>query len=47
MSPAATLERWNVIDPVLPDDALAEKDFRAGVRAFLAEGPGKATFCGR
>jgi hypothetical protein len=23
------------------------EDFRAGVRSFLAEGPGKATFSGR
>jgi enoyl-CoA hydratase/carnithine racemase len=93
---AATLERWNVIGRVLPDDELREKgmrfahrladgptrahaatkrivrgyleggveeadritpgmfaelfateDLQNGVRSFLAEGPGKATFEGR
>src|SRR5207302_89433 len=37
---AATLERWNVVNRVLPDD-----DFDAAARAFargLAEGPTKA-----
>lgn len=93
---ASTLERWNVINRVLPDDELHDKamafardlaagptrahamtkrivrayldggidaadevtpgvfgelfatdDLRDGVRSFLAEGPGKATFRGR
>jgi enoyl-CoA hydratase/carnithine racemase len=37
---AATLERWNVINRVLPDDDLAEKSMRFAER--LAAGPTKA-----
>jgi enoyl-CoA hydratase len=35
--PAATLERWNVVNRVLPDDELAEKSMRFAAR--LAAGP--------
>jgi enoyl-CoA hydratase/carnithine racemase len=35
--PAATLERWNVVNRVLPDDDLAEKSLRFARR--LADGP--------
>jgi len=34
---AATLERWNVVNRVLPDDGLHEKGMRFAQR--LAEGP--------
>jgi enoyl-CoA hydratase len=37
---AATLERWNVINRVLPDDALAEKTMKFADQ--LAEGPTRA-----
>jgi enoyl-CoA hydratase/carnithine racemase len=37
---AATLERWNVVNRVLPDDELLEKGVRFAHR--LAEGPTKA-----
>ena len=37
---AATLERWNVVNRVLPDDELAEKSLRFAQR--LAAGPTKA-----
>jgi enoyl-CoA hydratase/carnithine racemase len=37
---AATLERWNVVNRVLPDDQLLEKGMRFAHR--LAEGPTKA-----
>ena len=37
---AATLERWNVVNRVLPDEALAEKSMRFAER--LAAGPTKA-----
>ena len=37
---AATLERWNVVNRVLPDDALLEKGMRFAHR--LASGPTKA-----
>ena len=42
---AATLERWNVVNRVLPD-----AEFDAAARAFarrLADGPGRATYEGR
>lgn len=38
--PAATLERWNVVNRVLPDGELAEKSLRFAQR--LAAGPTKA-----
>jgi enoyl-CoA hydratase/carnithine racemase len=37
---AATLERWNVVNRVLPDDALAEESLKFA--QSLAQGPTKA-----
>lgn len=41
------VEGANAVTPMLAGDLWATEDLRGGVRSFLADGPGRATFCGR